>query len=207
MTRHRESSAAEALASIDVCRLHDEALVEWYAAPPAAVEAADGLAPLVRAQHFCNFSLWSLEDEARRVDVDDAVIAGIKRSIDRWNQRRNDLIEKLDEAVLAELPSAVGAGAEQHSETAAQMIDRLSILALKNWHMDRQAARLDDPALALECAHKLAVLKTQRQDLSNCLRRLLDDCRAGRRFFKLYRQFKMYNDPRLNPALSRSRAG
>ena len=163
------------------------------------------LGPLVRAQHFCNFSLWGLEDEVRRVDVDDAVIAGIKRSIDRWNQRRNDLIEKLDVAILAELPAAAGAGAEQHSETAAQMIDRLSILALKIWHMNRQAARLDDPALAGECVQKLAVLKTQRADLAGCLSRLLDDCRAGRRFFKLYRQFKMYNDPRLNPALSRPR--
>ncbi len=187
---------------LDVCDLHDQALVEWYGGAPAVADATDDLRSLLRAEHACNFTLWGLEDEARRVDVDDTVIAGIKRSIDRWNQRRNDLIERIDEAVLAQLPAARGANAEQHSETVGQIIDRLSILALKIWHMSRNATRTDDPPLAQECAGKLTVLRQQRVDLAACLRQLLDDCRAGRRFFKLYRQFKTYNDPRLNPALA-----
>lgn len=197
----RESSKPTAIDDIDICRLHDQALVEWYGGTSPSATGEDNLDSLLRAEHACNFTLWGLEDEARRLDVDDTVIAGIKRSIDGWNQRRNDLIERIDEAVLAQLPAARGAHAEQHSETAAQIIDRLSILALKIWHMSRNAGRSDDPALAQECAGKLTVLRQQRADLAACLRRLLDDCRAGRRFFKVYRQFKTYNDPRLNPAL------
>ncbi len=189
---------------IDVCRLHDEALAAWGDEPPATPDPGADLSALVRAQHLCNFTLWRLEDEARRVDVPDAHIARTKHAIDRWNQQRNDLIELIDATVLATLPAAT-AGAEQHSETAGQMIDRLSILALKIHHMGRHAARRDEPALAAECADKLAVLATQRDDLAACLRRLLDDCRTGRRFFKLYRQFKAYNDPRLNPAIASRR--
>ncbi len=189
---------------IDFPRLHDEALAEWYAGTAAEPPEAADIAGLVRAQHFCNFTLWGLEDEARRRDVDDTVIAGIKRSIDARNQRRNDLIERIDEAILAVLPPADPEHGEQHSETAGQMIDRLSILSLKIWHMGVNAERTDDPALAAQCAAKLEVLQAQRLDLAACLRRLLEDCRKGRRFFKLYRQFKQYNDPRLNPALRRA---
>ncbi len=186
---------------IDFRQLHDQTLTVWYGGAAGDSDAGTDLASLVRAQHYCNFTLWNLEDEARRLDVEDAVIASTKRSIDRWNQRRNDLIEQIDAALLAQLPTAAS-GAEQHSETAGQMIDRLSILALKLYHMRRHAARRDAPALAAECAAKLAVLTTQRDDLASCLRRLLDACWAGRRFFKIYRQFKSYNDPRLNPALA-----
>jgi hypothetical protein len=190
---------------IDFSRLHDEALADWYAGTAAEPPEAADIAGLVRAQHFCNFTLWGLEDEARRRDVDDTVIAGIKRSIDARNQNRNDLIERIDEAVLAVLPPADPGHGEQHSETAGQMIDRLSILSLKIWHMGVNARRTDDRSLAAQCAAKLEVLKAQRLDLAACLRRLLEDCRKGRRFFKLYRQFKQYNDPLLNPALRRAR--
>lgn len=185
--------------NLDVCQLHDAALAEWYAARPGEVAPGEDLASLVRAQHFCNVSLWDLEDEARRVDVTDTVIANVKRAIDRWNQRRNDLVERVDEALLARLAGADLTAAEQHSETAGQMIDRLSILALKIWHMRRYAAAAATPELAHECTAKLAVLQAQRADLDGCLTRLVADIRAGRRFFKVYRQYKAYNDPRLNP--------
>ena len=89
-----------------------------------------------------------------------------------------------------------------HSETAGQMVDRLSILALKIRNMQKVADRSDDPALASECLGKVEVLRVQRADLAACLARLLDQFAAGQRFFKTYRQFKAYNDPRLNPALS-----
>jgi hypothetical protein len=187
---------------MDVCGWHDRALAEWYRQGPPDVALAADVESLVLAQHLCNFTLWHLEDEARRTDVDDFVIAGIKRSIDQWNQTRNDRIEEIDTRLLAELPHPAPA-ARQHSETAGQMIDRLSILALKVWHMNRNAERRDDATLAAECGEKLAVLHRQRDDLAVCLRELLADCRAGRRFFKLYRQFKTYNDPRLNPALGK----
>jgi hypothetical protein len=184
-----------------LCRLHDEALADWYRSKPEAVEPGQDLDSLVLAQHFCNFSLWNHEDEARRRDVADSYIAETKRAIDKWNQRRNDLIERLDLHLLAQLGEPDTTRARQNSETAGSMVDRCSILSLKIHHMAINAARKDDPALAAECGQKLAVLKVQRADLARCLAELLEDFRAGTRYFKLYRQYKAYNDPRLNPAL------
>jgi hypothetical protein len=191
----------------EISHLHDEALALWYAEEPAAVAPGAGLDSLVGAQHFCNFTLWNLEDQARRTDAGDAYIAGVKRAIDRCNQRRNDLMERLDEHLLAELPGSDSSSAVQHSETAGMIVDRLSILALKIHHMRINAGRRDDPAVAEECRAKLEVLERQRGDLAACLDRLLEDCRAGRRFFKVYRQFKTYNDARLNPALRGAATG
>ncbi len=181
--------------------LHDKALAQWYQTQPDQVDAGRELRSIVLAQHFCNFSLWNLEDEARRTDVEDGYIAEVKRGIDRWNQRRNDLIERIDESLLSKFPSPGHANAEQHSETAGMIIDRLSILALKIYHMDDNVRRARDRDLASECEQKVSVLRTQRDDLLGCLERLLADVRGGRRYFKVYRQFKAYNDPRLNPAL------
>lgn len=181
--------------------LHDGALSEWYRHRPEAVAPGDSLDSLVLAQHFCNFSLWNHEDEARRRDVPDSYIAETKRAIDQWNQRRNDLIEKIDLYLLAQLGPPDATRARQNSETAGSMVDRCSILSLKIHHMGINAARRDDPALAAECGQKLAVLKVQRDDLARCLHELLEDFIAGRRYFRLYRQYKAYNDPRLNPAL------
>lgn len=181
--------------------LHDEALAAWYRQTPERMEPGEDLDSLVRAQHFCNFSLWNHEDEARRRDVADSYIADTKRAIDKWNQRRNDLIERIDLYLLARLNDCDVAQARQNSETAGSMIDRCSILSLKIHHMGINAARKDEPMLAEECRQKLAVLAVQRADLARCLEELLDDFAAGRRYFKLYRQYKAYNDPRLNPAL------
>ena len=143
----------------NACERHDGALEDWYGQKPEDMPPpGEDLQSLVVAQHYCNFMLWGLEDEARRTDVDDSVIAGIKRSIDRWNQARNDLIEQIDQRVLSELPPVESAVAEQHSETAGQMIDRLSILSLKIWHMKINSARRDAPGLAAECAAKLGIL-------------------------------------------------
>lgn len=169
---------------------------------PRIVAGADALS-LVGAERDCNHRLWHLEDEARRVDAGDAHIAGVKRAIDRWNQRRNDLIERIDEAVLAGLPQPDTTRAEQHSETPGLIVDRLAILGLKIFHLRRLDARRRDAAIDKECAEKVAVLERQRDDLARCLVRLIDDARAGRRYFKVYRQFKAYNDPRLNPVFRR----
>ena len=185
--------------------LHDEALAAWYKDKPAQVEdilsSGADLRSLILAQHFCNFSLWNHEDEARRRDVGDSYIADTKRAIDKWNQRRNDLIEKIDLHLLEQLKDCDVSRARLNSETAGSMVDRCSIMALKIHHMGINAARSDDLEVAVQSAGKLKVLRQQRGDLAGCLQELIDDFRAGRRFFKLYRQFKAYNDPRLNPAL------
>ena len=199
---------AEDLAAFDFPALHDRALAEWYAegeAPdfgPSEVEPAADVESVVLAQHFSNFKLWNLEDEARRRDVADAYIAEIKRAIDARNQRRNDLIEVLDERLLDGLAGVDVSGAERHSETAGMIVDRLSILSLKVHHMAINASRTDDKDLAAECAKKLAVLSRQRTDLARCVAKLLADFAEGRRYFELYRQYKAYNDQRLNPALA-----
>lgn len=189
------------ISSTDLQQLHDQALAAWYRDKPAAVEPGADLRSLVLAQHFCNYSLWNHEDEARRRDVPDSYIAQTKRAIDGWNQKRNDLIERIDLLLLEQLKDVDVAGARQNSETAGSMVDRCSILALKIHHMGINAARKDDPEVASESARKVEVLRAQRGDLARCFTELIDDYRAGRRFFKLYRQFKAYNDPRLNPAL------
>jgi hypothetical protein len=153
--------------------------------------------------HRNNRLLWDEEDQARRTDVDDAAIAANKRAIDRYNQQRNDAVERIDEALLARLAGVTPApGAWHNSETAGAMIDRLSILALKLHHMRAQTLRIDaTPAHLSECREKLARLATQRDDLARCLDTLLDRAADGRAFWRIYRQFKMYNDPSLNPYL------
>jgi hypothetical protein len=177
----------------------------WHqsAAAPQSDAETDWLR-LVRRQHQANFALWHVEDEARVPAASDAEIASVKRRIDPINQRRNDLVEELDRALLAWLePQGLpNAGAALHSETPGLMIDRLSILALKIYHTREEAERSDAPAGHAERNRaRLAILEEQRGDLAACLDALWSGILAGTRRFKLYRQLKMYNDPSLNPAV------
>jgi hypothetical protein len=157
----------------------------------------------ILANHQCNSALWAEEDLARRTLAEPAEIAGNKRQIDRFNQARNDAMERIDDCLLrwaVEWPRA--ADARLSSETAGAMIDRMSILGLKIHHMGLQTKRSDvDEAHRTRAAAKVTQLRTQRSDLGFCLDRLLLEATQGRAYFKIYRQFKMYNDPSLNPAL------
>lgn len=169
--------------------------------PPPPTPPAQGW-QAIDDNHRCNMALWDEEDQARRRDVPDSAIANSKRLIDGHNQRRNDAIERIDELLLAGLPAARD-DARLHSETAGAMIDRLSILCLKIWHMDWQTRRADvDEAHRRLCRARHASLLEQRADLARCLDELLRGCRDGTRRFKVYRQFKMYNDPKFNPWLT-----
>jgi hypothetical protein len=173
------------------------------AAQPEAEPGSDWLAA-VRRQHQANFELWHIEDEARAPGASDAELAGVKRRVDRTNQRRNDLAEELDRALLAWLePRGLPSGAaELNSESPGLMIDRLSILSLKIYHTREEAERADAPqGHAARNLERLAVLEEQRADLAACLDALWRETLAGTRRFKLYRQLKMYNDPSLNPAI------
>jgi hypothetical protein len=163
----------------------------------------DALWRAIAENHRANARLWDEEDLARRRRASDRAIAANKRAIDRWNQKRNDAVERIDEAILAALaPVGRRPGARRHSETAGAMIDRLSILSLKVHHMRVQAGRTAAGRAHVErCKAKLAVLREQRADLARSLDELLAAAARGEAWFKIYRQFKMYNDPALNPAL------
>ena len=207
-----------------VIALHDRLLAtaawpgELPEPPPVDPSSAAWL--WVQTNHRCNCLLWAEEDLARRTTVADAEIAANKRAIDGYNQARNDATERIDEIVLVALGlvdadsartdaprSLVPAAARLNSETAGSMIDRLSILALKVHAMGEQTARGDvDEAHRAASRVKLLRLQQQRNDLGACLDALLADAAAGRAYFKVYRQFKMYNDPRFNPQLVKEQA-
>jgi hypothetical protein len=191
----------------------------WPAEQPAPPD--DRLWTWVQANHRNNSLLWAEEDLARRTTVAAAEIAANKRAIDGYNQARNDATERVDELLLVALGlvdevsartdapvSRVPAGARLNSETAGSMIDRLSIMALKVYAMRAQTQRRDvDEAHRKASSVKLARLQQQRHDLAGCLDALLADAAAGRVYFKVYRQFKMYNDARFNPELVKERQG
>ncbi len=158
------------------------------------------------ANHRFNSQLWDEEDLARRTKASDADIAANKRAIDKFNQARNDAVERIDEILLVDLniadPRSVAKNAVLHSETAGAMIDRLSIMALKIRAMKKQIERTDVDADHIESSKtKLAQLLQQRADLAENCEKLLHNCAEGSCYFKVYRQFKMYNDPRYNPVL------
>lgn len=170
---------------------------QWHDETPHA----DGL---LFELHLANFELWHLEDQARDVTSGDAAVARTKRSIDRVNQRRNDTVEAIDVALLADLSARdlLSPSAPLHSETPGQMFDRLSILALKIYHTAVESMRQEAaPQHRAQSEQRLQLLKQQQQDLACCLASLWADLLAGERRFKLYRQMKMYNDPNLNPVL------
>lgn len=171
----------------------------WHGTEPEP--PAEGLMELVILQHRENFDLWHEEDKARDPHATDAEIAAVKHAIDRLNQQRNNLVEKMDEFLLA-LAGEQNAKAPLHSETPGMMIDRLSILALKIYHTREEAQReTATEAHRARNAARLAVLEEQRRDLAGCLNDLWVEVKAGTRRFKLYRQMKMYNDPELNPVI------
>lgn len=157
----------------------------------------------LEANHRFNCLLWDEEDLARRKQVPDMEIAANKRAIDGYNQKRNDAIERIDEALLEGFRAvARNPGARLNSETAGSMVDRLSILSLKIFHMHLQTERNDvDSAHIENCRARLARFREQRRDLAGCFDRLLAETSRGDAWFQVYRQFKMYNDPSLNPAV------
>lgn len=165
----------------------------------------EGFLKLACAQHQCNYLLWHEEDMARDPTATDGQIAQVKRNIDRLNQMRNDRIEQLDEALLQELKDQ-GVSPEHtapvNTETTGSTIDRLSILALRIYHMEEQADRPEAaPAHRQRATQRLSILYEQHRDLSRSLGELLEDLHEGRKRLKVYRQFKMYNDPSLNPRI------
>ena len=207
--------ARQAVMADTVKAFHDACLAQtsW---PKVMVDfTEDDVWRWVATNHRNNCLLWDEEDLARRTKASDAEITANKRAIDGYNQARNDATERVDEFLLISLGliDAATAGSDQpvarvsadarlNSETAGSMMDRMSIMSLKIKAMTAQTVRTDvEEAHRASSKQKLARLHEQRNDLGACLDSLLADSRAGRAYFKVYRQFKMYNDPRFNPAL------
>ena len=146
---------------------------------------------------------WHLEDIIRDPDIKPEDAIAIKRRIDRSNQDRTDLVELIDSYFLdtyKEIQTV--ADATINTESPAWAIDRLSILVLKIYHMQQEVNRPEvSPEHKATCEGKLAVLLEQRSDLSTALHQLLEDIAQGRKYMKVYKQMKMYNDPSLNPVL------
>jgi hypothetical protein len=193
----------------EITSLHAHTVALWHTQEIA--NPYTGFLHAVCQQHMYNYLLWHEEDVARSPNVGDERIAAVKRAIDGYNQKRNDGIEALDAYLLRELAErkiVPAADARQNTETPGSAIDRLSILSLRRYHMQEQADRTDaSEEHRAKARGRLETLAAQHRDLANGLTELLDDIFAGRKRLKVYFQFKMYNDPTMNPYLYQDKDG
>lgn len=176
-------------------------IAEWH----TGINPAEKDQPFtfIQENNRWNYQLWHEEDIARRVDIDPVQMVTAKRNIDYFNQQRNNAMEKIDEWVADYLKSKPSpADDKMHSETPGMMIDRLSIMALKKYHMCEEAVRESaGEEQRQKCREMVLLLDTQINDLSTCLIDVLAQLERGELSFRIYRQMKMYNDPALNPEL------
>lgn len=188
-----------------ITQFHEQAIIEWKA--HGVKQSQEGVMAHVENNHSFNFQLWHAEDRARRNDMGDAFVVKAKREIDHFNQQRNNAMEKIDKDFIELFQPASHETCRVHSETPGMMIDRLSILSLKIYHMKEQTVRQDvDDAHLKNCLHKYQQLLAQHQQLANCLQELLTEVKNKTRTFRVYHQHKMYNDPTLNPELYLAKA-
>ncbi|MBM4009806.1 MAG: DUF4254 domain-containing protein [Planctomycetes bacterium] len=175
----------------------------WHHFEPEHSE--EGLRGRICDLHRYNFLLWHEEDIARSPHVTDGRIAQVKRAIDRYNQLRNDCIEKVDDWLTADLTArgiVAPPTAPAATETPGAAVDRLSILELRRYHMREQIERKDATTEHRQkAAARMVVLDEQRTHLVEAVDRLVTEIYAARRPLRVFRQMKMYNDPTMNPYL------
>jgi hypothetical protein len=196
-------SDVSAIAIFHLVGLQVKAVRKWHSQP--IQNDGSGFNALVLVNHEINFRLWHEEDQARDPEATDAVIAQVKRRIDRLNQQRSDSIESLDNAIsemLLRQLATVDSSQPMNTETPGSAIDRLSILSLRIFHLDEQCKRLDiDDALRNRVTVALQIAEQQRLNLSVSLQQLIEDLLAGRKRHCTFHHLKMYNDPELNPKI------
>jgi hypothetical protein len=178
-----------------------KAIADWH----KGLDPVEAEAPFnfIQENNSWNYLLWHEEDIARAPNIDPVKMVAAKRNIDDYNQRRNNAMEKIDEWVAGVLKArSYPDDCKMHSETPGMMIDRLSILALKKYHMLEEANRTSATVEhRRKCGAMVSVLAMQIADLAGCLQDVLEQLQNGTLRFKVYRQLKMYNDPELNPQL------
>jgi hypothetical protein len=185
---------------IKIIDFHAHSVREWH----ETFVLAQTIEPwtFIEENHQWNFKLWHEEDIARIIDIEPSRMVVAKRNIDTYNQARNNAMEKIDEWILRKLGKDFSSHLPLHSETPGMMIDRMSIMSLKRYHMQEEVVRVGATQVhQISCGSKVATLDEQIGDLSNCLKIVLEKLLAGELGFKVYRQLKMYNDPNLNPEL------
>ena len=163
----------------------------------------DTIDHVLYAKNWIDAVQWHLEDIIRDPEIDPVAALALKRRIDRSNQDRTDMVEEIDSYFRDKYKNvATQADATINTESPAWALDRLSILALKIYHMQAEVQRTDaEQAHIDECQAKLNVLLEQQVDLTSAIDQLLEDIEAGRKYMKVYRQMKMYNDTDTNPIL------
>jgi len=180
--------------------LHKECIERWK--KTAVDYKQTGIYQLAEENHAFNYQLWHAEDRARRDDMGPEYVYQAKREIDGFNQQRNNRMEAMDEWFFHKLQPAAPTQCSVHSETPGMIIDRLSILSLKSYHMALQTIRTDvNDEHKKNCTKKLETINQQLAQLTLCLEQLLEEVERKVRTFRVYHQFKMYNDPNLNPEL------
>ncbi len=189
----------------EIASLQRECIINWKKTD-VKLQQKDFL-KIVEENHAFNYQLWHAEDRARRDDLGFEFVYHAKREIDYCNQQRNNRMEAMDEWLFRQLQPASHVECPVHSETPGMMIDRLSIMALKAYHMALQIERPDVDAIHKKtCLNKLRTIEEQQMQLQDCLHQLLQDSNNKTRTFRVYHQFKMYNDPTLNPELYSTRS-
>ena len=164
---------------------------------------SDLIEHLLYKKNWIDTVQWHLEDIIRDPEIDPAEALRIKRWIDKSNQERTDMVEYIDSWFLQQYADVeIQPGAKINTESPAWAIDRFSILALKVYHMNEEASRTDASAEHLsQVRAKLKVLQEQHKDLSTAIEELIQDIASGKKYMKVYKQMKMYNDDELNPVL------
>ncbi|MGV3739778.1 MAG: DUF4254 domain-containing protein [Gammaproteobacteria bacterium] len=184
----------------DIKRIHRDSTIRWQ---NSAVQIQEKeFLQLIEENHAFNFQLWQAEDRARREDMGHSFVYEAKRAIDYFNQQRNNRMEAIDDYLANTITLSVAETCPVHSETPGMIIDRLSILSLKSHYMLAQTRReTADETHRQLCTQKFRILQAQHTQLTECLQNLLQDVILQIRTFRRYHQFKMYNDPSLNPEL------
>ena len=198
--------------SLDFFKIFDQSINDYHVKDSIETQIKnpypkDQFEHLLYQKNWIDTVQWHLEDIIRDPEIEPAEALKIKRVIDASNQKRTDLVEFIDGYFLNKFKDIEpNENATLNSETIAWALDRLSILALKIFHMSEEANRENaEQSHKTSCQNKLDVLNEQKIDLSTAIDQLIQDIEKGNKYMKIYKQMKMYNDEELNPVLYKAK--